>query len=124
MSARKLKQLQRDLDHANSYEDWRELALEFDQVSGLEEWKQRQASEIYDHHLIRSRLNKLKELRKHEEDVELFYTLNEGIHGNLGGMGKSSLYNHSKFGTKKLIVEYIDEVVAALIHITKIPETK
>ena len=117
MSARKLKQIQHDLDHANTYEEWRETALEFDKISGLEDWKQRQASEYYDHHLIRSRLNKLKQLRKHGEDVELFYTLNEGIHGNLGGMGKSALYNQSKFGTKRLIIEYIDEVVAALVHI-------
>ncbi len=120
--SKKLKNLQHDLDHADTYEDWRELALEFDKTTGLEEWKQRQTSEYYDHHLIRSRLNKLKELRKKEHDVELFYTLNEGIHGNMGGMGRSALYNYSKFGTKKLIVEYIDEVVAALVHISNMGE--
>lgn len=122
MTSKKLKNLQIDLDNAETYEDWRELALEFDHVSGLEEWKIRQTSEFYDHHLIRSRLNKLKELRKRNDDVELFYTLNEGIHGNMGGMGRSALYNYSKFGTKKLIVEYIDEVVAALVHISKMDE--
>ncbi len=124
MTSKKLKKLQIDLDNAGSYEDWRDIALEFDQVSGLEEWKIRQTSEHYDHHLIRSRLNKLKELRKRKEDVELFYTLNEGIHGNMGGMGRSALYNYSKFGTKKLIVEYIDEVVAALVHISRMEENE
>ncbi|CAA0115139.1 Uncharacterised protein [BD1-7 clade bacterium] len=122
MNAKRLKALQNDLDHAETYEAWREIALEFDRATGLEEWKQRQTSEFYDHHLIRSRLNKLKELRKRNDDIELYYTLNEGIHGNLGGMGRSALYTHSQFGTKKLIVEYIDEVVAALIHVSKIDE--
>ncbi|HEY9033969.1 MAG TPA: DUF3336 domain-containing protein [Pseudomonadales bacterium] len=117
--SRRLKTLQHEIDNAQDYETWRELALAFDQESGLEEWKQRQTSEYYDHHLIRSRLNKLKELRKKKEDVELFYTLNEGIHGNLGGMGRAALYTYTKFGTKKLIVEYIDEVVAALVHIAQ-----
>ena len=124
MQPRRLKALQQEMDNAQDYETWRDLALEFDKESGLEEWKNRQTSEYYDHHLIRSRLNKLKELRKKNEDIELFYTLNEGIHGNLGGMGRSALYTHSKFGTKKLIVEYIDEVVAALVHIAQLDNSK
>lgn len=117
MKGKKVKNLLRDLDHAESYESWRELALTLDTETGLEDWKSRQTSSFYDHHLIRSRLNKLKEFRKNKDDLQLFYTLNEGIHGNLGGMGRSSLYNYSHFGTKKLIIEYTDELVAALLHI-------
>jgi predicted acylesterase/phospholipase RssA len=120
MSGKRLKALQKDLDNAQDYASWREIALEFDRESGLEDWKLRQTSELYDHHLIRMRLNKLKEMRKKKEHVELFYTLNEGIHGNLGGMGRAALYTHSKFGTKKLIVEYIDELVASLVHISQV----
>lgn len=121
---RRLKNLQKELDHAENYETWRELALEFDKETGLDEWKSRQNSDFYDHHLIRSRLNKLKELRKTKQDDELLYMLNEGIHGNLGGIGRSVLYTHAKFGTKKLIIEYIDEVVAALMHIAQIDDAK
>ena len=112
-----LRTLTRDLENAPDYASWREAALQYDQASGMEEWKQRQTTDLYDHHLLRSRLNKLQELRKRHDDVELLYTLNEGIHGNLGGMGKPVLYQQAKFGTKKLIVEYIDEVVASLLHI-------
>ena len=98
MQARRLKALQKDLDHASSYEEWREIALEFDRESGLDEWKLRQNSDSYDHHLIRSRLNKLKELRKKNEDLELYYMLNEGIHVNMGVRGRSVLYTYAKFG--------------------------
>lgn len=117
MKSSQLRSLVRDLDNAPDYASWRDAALSHDLHSGMEEWKQRQTTDLYDHHLLRSRLNKLQELRKRNDDVELLYTLNEGIHGNLGGMGKSALYQQAKFGTKKLIVEYIDEVVAALLQI-------
>jgi NTE family protein len=120
MSSRRIKSLLQDLDHCNTYDQWRETALAFDKETGLEDWKQRQTSSYYDHHLIRSRVNKLREYRKKEDDLQLYYSLNEGIHGNLGGIGRSPLYNHSKFGTKKLIVEYIDEVIAALLHIKSV----
>ena len=38
------------------------------------------------------------------------FTLNEGIHGNIDGIGRHSLYSRAKFGTKTLIEQYIDEV--------------
>ncbi len=120
--SRRIKALLNDLDHAENYADWKELALAFDKETGLEEWKQRQTSGYYDHHLIRSRLNKLKEFRKRGDDQQLYYTLNEGIHGNLGGIGRPPLYNHSKFGTKLLINEYIEEVVSSIKHIQTVDD--
>ena len=35
----------------------------------------------------------------------------------MGGMGRSSLYEKAKFGTKQLIVDYVDEIVEALEHL-------
>ena len=61
MNTKRIKSLQLDLDNANTYEEWREIAIDFDKETGLEDWKQRQTSEHYDHNLIRSRLNKLKD---------------------------------------------------------------
>ena len=37
----------------------------------------------------------------------------------MGGMGRFALYNKARFGTKQLIVDYIDEVVAALEHLAE-----
>ena len=51
------------------------------------------------------------------DDRGLLVALNEGIHGNMGGMGRSSLYEKAKFGTKQLIVDYVDEVVSALQYL-------
>ena len=70
--------------------------------------KGKEESKSYDYVNIRSRIDALKEFRSKEDDIGLLFALNEGIHGNQGGMGKSDLYKMAKFGTKKLIEEYVD----------------
>jgi TAG lipase/steryl ester hydrolase/phospholipase A2/LPA acyltransferase len=50
----------------------------------------------------------------------LLFTLNEGIHGNMGGMGRSSLYRRAKFGTKRLIEQYIGEIDDALRFLAEV----
>ncbi|WP_293749807.1 DUF3336 domain-containing protein [uncultured Paraglaciecola sp.] len=118
-----LTRLERKMRNADSYADWKKAALEHDALSGFEAWKGKEASKSYDYVNIRTRIDVLKEFRHQEDDVGLLFALNEGIHGNQGGMGKSVLYNLAKFGTKHLIEEYVDEIVDALEHISTIPET-
>ncbi len=108
---------------ADSYADWKVAALEHDTMSGFEAWKVKDESKSYDYVNIRSRIDALKQLRLQEDDIGLLFALNEGIHGNQGGMGKSDLYKKAKFGTKRLIEEYVDEIVGALEHISNIPES-
>ncbi|HBM87453.1 MAG TPA: DUF3336 domain-containing protein, partial [Rhodobiaceae bacterium] len=62
----------------------------------------------------------IRKARDTGDDRALLFALNEGIHGNLGGMGKASLYTRSKVGTKRLITDYVDEVTRSLIHISKV----
>jgi predicted acylesterase/phospholipase RssA len=106
---------------ANSYADWKVAALEHDAMSGFGAWKSKDESKSYDYANIRSRIDTLKQLRLEQDDIGLLFALNEGIHGNQGGMGKSALYKKAKFGTKNLIEEYVDEIVSALEHISSIP---
>jgi TAG lipase/steryl ester hydrolase/phospholipase A2/LPA acyltransferase len=118
-----LTRLERKMREANTYEEWKEAALEHDAKSGFESWKQKEESKSYDYVNIRNRIAAIKDLRHKEDDVGLLFALNEGIHGNQGGMGKSVLYSLAKFGTKHLIEEYVDEIVDALEHIANIPES-
>lgn len=117
MKSWRLKKLQTAINKAENYDEWRDAAIEYDLASGMSEWQHRQTSSLYDHQLIRSRLSRLQDMRRQDNDTALLYSLNEGIHGNLGGMGKLALYQKAKFGTKHLITDYIDEIVASLIHI-------
>lgn len=118
-----LSSLERKMGEAKSYEQWKQLALKHDLKSGREKWKAKEKSKSYDHIGIRYRLDMLREFRRKNDDVGLLFALNEGIHGNQGGMGKSSLYEGVKFGTKHLIEEYVNEIVDALGHIAELPQS-
>ncbi|MEJ2384338.1 MAG: DUF3336 domain-containing protein [Xanthomonadales bacterium] len=112
-----LRRLQRAMEHAATYEEWKEAAQAWDRKSGLDRWKQVEQSRRYDWAAIRSRLERLRGMREAGDNRGLLFCLHEGIHGNLGGMGRFTLYDKARFGTKQLIVDYVDEVVSALRHL-------
>ena len=113
------KILKRKMAEAESYEQWKEAAIAYDEKHGLQKWKDNDSSHRYDYKAIRNRLNILKDVRKTNDNSALLFNLNEGIHGNLGGMGSSSLYRKAKFGTKQLVIDFVDETNSALEHLAK-----
>ncbi len=68
----------------------------------------------YNLKLIRSRLSAVKIARKHHDNRELLFVINEGIHGNLGGIGNADLFKRAKPETRELIHEYLNETALAL----------
>ena len=117
MFASRLKKLEAAMASAGSYDEWKEAAAKHDEVSGAARWKEIDRSRRYDFVSIRARLDHLRNLRAQNDDRGLLFTLNEGIHGNMGGMGKSELHGKAKIGTKKLIEDYVEEVALALEHL-------
>lgn len=109
-NARTLRKLQAKMDKSHSYEEWSESAISHDELSGNKRWRQIDHTSQYDYAQIRLRLDRLRSLRSRHDYQGLMFTLNEGIHGNMAGMGRSSLYRRANFGTKHLIEQYIDEV--------------
>ena len=105
------------MESAESYEEWKKAAIEHDEESGAARWKNSDPSTRYDFVSIRSRLDHLRKLRARQDDKGLLFALNEGIHGNMGGMGASPLYGKAKFGTKNLIEDYVEEIALALEHL-------
>ena len=116
----RLKKLQKQMATAESYEQWQLLAVEHDELSGARRWRQVDQSTQYDYAQIRLRLDRLRSLRARHDNQGLLFTLNEGIHGNMGGMGRSSLYRKANFGTKGLIEQYIEEVDDALRYFGRV----
>ena len=108
--SRKLKKLEKQMNKCTTYETWCELATEHDELSGQKRWREVDQTSQYDYSQIRLRLDKIRSLRARHDHHGLLFTLNEGIHGNMGGMGRSILYRRAKFGTKRLIEQYIDEI--------------
>jgi TAG lipase/steryl ester hydrolase/phospholipase A2/LPA acyltransferase len=117
-----LRQHDRDMDLAVSYDEWFAAAEKHDAASGMSEWRVEEPSDLYDHAQIRYRLDRLRKFRKSKDWSGLLYALNEGIHGNMGGMGKSVLYRQAKSGTKVLIEQYIQEIDEALRLLAELPD--
>ncbi|MBT4520495.1 MAG: DUF3336 domain-containing protein [Halieaceae bacterium] len=115
---RTIKKLEALLARANSYDEWLALAMEHDGETGADVWRQNDESGLYDASSITLRLQRLRRLRKKKDDQGLLFALNEGIHGNMAGMGQAKLYQRAKTGTKYLIEEYIDEIRDALEYLS------
>ncbi len=112
-----IRSLQKAMDNASSYDEWKEAAVAHDEKSGASRWRYIDQSRKYDYVSIRIRLDELRTLRARQDDRGLLFTLNEGIHGNMGGMGRPALWESTLFGTKKLIEDYVNEVAEALDHL-------
>ena len=117
MFASRMKKLEAAMASATCYEEWKEAAIAHDEESGAARWREIDQSRRYDFVSIRSRLDHVRNLRDQGDDRGLLFTLNEGIHGNMGGMGRSELYGKSKIGTKRLIEDYVEEIALALGHL-------
>ncbi len=103
-----------ELVRAPDYAGWSKAAQAHDAKSGMQAWRDADESRHFDHKAIRARLEKLRKLSAAGDVKGLLFVLNEGIHGNIDGMGHERLYQKARFGTKKLIEAYVAEVVAAL----------
>ncbi len=109
-----IRNARKSLRQASSYAQWREAAQTYDELAGHQRWKAMDQSTQYDYRAIRTRVERLRELMASGDHHALLFDLNEGIHGNMGGMGHQELYHRARFGTKQLIVEYVDAIVDAL----------
>ena len=117
-----LSRIDKAMAEAENYKAWKALALEHDEISGMEAWKSTEKSDLYDYANIRTRISTLRDLKSREDYSGLLFALNEGIHGNQGGMGRAALYEKAMFGTKHLIEEYVEELVDALKLIANVGE--
>lgn len=117
----RLHQLEKQLDTATSYQHWHDLAQRHDKASGAQEWRGQEETTLFDWVEIKSRHEKLQRCLADGAHRELLYALNEGVHGNMGGMGRAMLYGRAMCGTKQLIDEYVDTICAALETIFNCP---
>jgi TAG lipase/steryl ester hydrolase/phospholipase A2/LPA acyltransferase len=119
-TSKELKLRAKEMNTADNYTEWRVAAILHDEASGMDQWKETTESDLYDYRAIRTRLDNLRRLRAAGDDHGLLFALNEGIHGNMGGMGRATLYNRAKYSTKRLIVEYTDEIVESLDYLASL----
>lgn len=121
---KKLAALEQEMSVAEQYAEWLAAARNHDDLSGMTDWRHVEHTDLYDYAQIRLRLDRLRNLRARSDHQGLLYALNEGIHGNMGGMGKGVLYRMAKAGTKRLIEDYIDEIDASLRLLAELDDSE
>ncbi|MEJ6593991.1 DUF3336 domain-containing protein [Parasphingorhabdus sp.] len=109
--------MEKAMVQAKSYSEWSKAAKAHDKSTGVDIWKASDESKHFDHTSIRRRLKRLSKLWKSQDNAGLLYALNEGIHGNMDGMGHARLYQKARFGTKQLIQDYVDAIVNSLEYL-------
>jgi len=107
-----------------NYDQWKTAAVKKDRLSGADRWRARDESTLYDYRTIRRRLDELRDVRASGDTQRLLFYMHEGFHGNMAGMGSAALYTRSKFGTKRLITDYINEMVLALEELEHVPASE
>lgn len=105
-----------------SYADWREQALATDERTGAARWKADDRSTLFDYRVIRRRLDELLEVRESGNALRLLHYFDEGMHGNMGGMGSAALYRQTAVGTKNMITQYVSELAAGLEQLADMDE--
>ncbi|MCB1682984.1 MAG: DUF3336 domain-containing protein [Pseudomonadales bacterium] len=111
------------LVNAHSYDEWKRAAQQYDEQTGAAKWRTIERSRLYDFEVIRRRLGEVRAARTSGDPHRLLFYLNEGIHGNMGGMGNPALYGRARFGTKDLIRDYIGELTGALQDVAVVPDS-
>lgn len=110
----RLKAVNKGLVSAEDFQTWRSLCEEYDRLTGKDIWRQRTETRLYDYREIERRYEKLANILRRKKSHDLLFSLNEGMHGNMGGMGNPALYANSKIGTKHLIENYLDLLIEAI----------
>lgn len=113
----KTRKHEKAMASATTYAEWSDAAMAHDLTSGEEAWKESDESRHFDSQSIRRRLNKLNTYLKTDDSTGLLFALNEGIHGNMDGMGNKRLHERAMYGTKTLIQEYSDVIVKSLEYL-------
>ena len=124
LASKKLARIEKAMLDAANYNEWRSLAMEHDVISRAEQWKACNDSGLFDSNQIMTRYRRLKDCMDKGDYEELLFTLNEGIHGNMAGMGSAQLYSHARFGTKKLIAEFVELIASALHRVVDAPDAE
>jgi len=106
----KIAEYRKQLEQAQTYEQWKAAALELDYLEGNVEWKEEFASDLYNYNLIYDRLRELRQYHQTGEYSRLKRAIREGLHHDLGDISNPALYHNSYVGTKHLIEEYINQV--------------
>ncbi|KAK7682924.1 hypothetical protein QCA50_013957 [Cerrena zonata] len=116
------RRLRDRLRNSKSYEEWVENALALDKYLNLDKWSVNPKFSYYDSNTIKLTISKLRVLRSENNDYDLMVLLQGCLKKNFAGIENKQLYSHRYYGTKNLVEEYINEVVASINKVIDSPK--
>ena len=113
----KIAQLQKDLQQAGSYAEWKDIAHRLDEETGAEAWKYNNQSPYFDVELLSKRHHLLKKYRMQHRTLDLVHVLREGLTYDIANIGHPLLFAETYIGTKKIIEDYVEEMSNCLCYL-------
>ena len=125
----KRQALRRQLQQAESYEQWKEAAVALDRYLGNDEWKQTDPYSYYNHQTVKkvsaqlsALLGRIELAESQTSDIqdgpnpleELKLLLEGCIKNNFVGVESRQLYSETYLGTKDLVQTFVDQVQKGL----------
>jgi predicted acylesterase/phospholipase RssA len=115
-------QLKRQLEKATTYPEWRKIAMELDDTEGKGKWKQSKESHLYDYKEVEKLVSTLQKKRDMKDILGLVHYIRVNLMRNLYSTSNPILYQACNVGTKKLIVDFQNEMIRSLDYIASFNE--
>lgn len=109
------RRLERALKNAPTYERWHSVARQLDQLDNHNVWREEDSSAYFDADLLRRHVDELTALIAAGDVAAVEATVTESLYRNLPDIGAAPLYERTRVGDTKHVVEtYLDTVERAL----------
>lgn len=113
----RLRTLDRDLGHATCYADWEQLAREHDRLSGAEDWRASDDTDLLHAPEIRRSIATLRSMREAGETWPLTGKVQELLFRHQGEFTHPELYQRARAGTKHVVTDFFDEIEACVDYL-------
>ena len=85
-------------------------------------WKTDEKSDVYDMELVKVYLNTMKSARERDDLTSFGLCLRTVLHRNFAGIDRLLHLRFARVGTKNLVQEFNNEIIAAIKHIANTPD--
>jgi TAG lipase/steryl ester hydrolase/phospholipase A2/LPA acyltransferase len=120
--SRRLAELERAMSHAESYEEWLEIAVAHDRRSGADEWRDDDRCEWIHASELRASISRLRRMRKRGETWALVDAFQDTLFRHQGECAQPELYRVARAGTKRVIEEYLAELETCFAYLLDVDE--
>ncbi len=120
-NARTRKQLQKELEQAQDYEQWLAAATALDDLDGKLAWREQEETGMLHESLMRQHMATMQQCRANTDTRRLIRVLQESLYRHLGELSNPELYSMARSGTNRLVQEFLSEVETSMEFICSHP---